>query len=70
MMLQTARQEDGFTLVELLVAMSISLIVLFATLQSLDLFSSNAASQTRVTDANDQARMTMDRIVRDLAGPR
>lgn len=60
--------EDGFTLVELLVAMSISLIVLFATLQSLDLFSSNAAQQTRVTDANDQVRSTMDRTVSDLRG--
>lgn len=68
MMLQTASQEDGFTLVELLVAMSISLIVLFATLQSLDLFTSNAASQSRVTGANDQVRLTMDRTVRDLRG--
>ncbi len=62
------RQEDGFTLVELLVAMSLSLIVLFATLQSLDAFSSHAAQQTRVTDANDQVRTTMDRVVRDLRG--
>lgn len=60
--------EEGFTLVELLVAMSISLIVLFATLQSFDLFTSNAAQQTRVTDANDQVRRTMERTVNDLRG--
>jgi prepilin-type N-terminal cleavage/methylation domain-containing protein len=60
--------EDGFTLVELLTAISISLIVLLATLQSLDLFTSNAAQQTRVTDANDQVRMTMDRLTRDMRG--
>lgn len=60
--------ENGFTLVELLVAMTLSLIVLFATLQSLDAFSSNAAHQTRVTDANDQVRSTMDRTVADLRG--
>lgn len=60
--------EDGFTLVELLTAMALSLIVLFATLQSLDVFSSNAAHQTRVTDANEQVRMTMDRVTRDLRG--
>ncbi|MEJ7786282.1 MAG: prepilin-type N-terminal cleavage/methylation domain-containing protein [Solirubrobacteraceae bacterium] len=60
--------EDGFTLVELLVAMTISLIVLFATLQSLDAFTSNAAHQTRVTDANDQVRSAMDRTVADLRG--
>lgn len=60
--------EDGFTLVEILVAMTVSLAVLLATLQSFDLFTSNAATQTRVTDANDQVRSTMDRTVRDLRG--
>ncbi len=68
MMSKTLSQEDGFTLVEILVALSLSIIVLFATLQSLDLFSSNAASQTRVTDANEKVRLTMDRTVRDLRG--
>lgn len=60
--------EDGFTLIELLVAMTLSLIVLFATLQSLDLFTANAAQQSRATDANDRARATMDRVVDDLRG--
>ncbi|MEO6713895.1 MAG: prepilin-type N-terminal cleavage/methylation domain-containing protein [Mycobacteriales bacterium] len=60
--------EDGFTLVELLVAMALSTIVLLATLQSLDVFSSNAAQQTRVTDANEQVRSSMDRTVADLRG--
>lgn len=60
--------DQGFTLVELLVAMVISLIVLFATLQSLDAFSSQASHQTKVTDANAQVRTTMDRAVRDLRG--
>ena len=41
-------------------------IVLFATLTTLDTFSSNAARQTRVTDANDQVRAAMDRVVADL----
>lgn len=62
------RGEDGFTLVELLVAMVISLILLLATLQSFDLFTRTAAHQTRVTDANDQVRSTMDRTVSDLRG--
>ncbi|HEX4363817.1 MAG TPA: prepilin-type N-terminal cleavage/methylation domain-containing protein [Solirubrobacteraceae bacterium] len=60
--------EDGFSLVELLVAMTIGMIVLFAALQSLDLFSSNAAQQSRATDANDQVRRTMDHTVDDLRG--
>src|SRR5204863_8072012 len=44
----------------------ISLIVLLATLTTLDTFSRNASQQTRVTDANDQVRSVMDRIVSDL----
>ncbi len=60
--------EDGFTLVELLVAMTISTIVLFATLYSLDQFSTSAAQQTELTDANQQVRERMDSAVRDLRG--
>ena len=55
--------ERGFTLVELLVAMTMSILILFGILNTLDNFSSNAARQTRVTDANDQVRKAMDRIV-------
>jgi len=60
--------EEGFTLVELLVAITLSLVVLLATLQSFDVFTSNAAQQTRATDANDQVRRTMERVVNDLRG--
>lgn len=63
-----ARNEDGFTVAELLVTMMISLLVLFGALQSLDVFASNAAQQTRQTDANDQVRAKMDRTVDDLRG--
>jgi prepilin-type N-terminal cleavage/methylation domain-containing protein len=62
------RSEDGFTLVEILVAVTLSLIILFATLQSLDAFTTSAAHQTKVTDANAQVRATMDRTVNDLRG--
>jgi type II secretory pathway pseudopilin PulG len=58
--------EGGFTLVELLVAMTLSVLVLVGILTTLDQFSSNAARQTRVTDANDQVRRAMDRIVADV----
>ncbi len=63
---QDIRGQDGFTLVELLVAMALSLIVLLATLNSFDVFTANSAQQQRVTSANDQARLTMDRTVRDM----
>jgi prepilin-type N-terminal cleavage/methylation domain-containing protein len=59
-------REDGFTLVELLVVMAISSVLLVATLQIFDSFSSNTAQQRRVIDANDQARAAMDTIVRDV----
>jgi type II secretory pathway pseudopilin PulG len=61
-------RDEGFTLVELLVGITVSMIVLLATLTSLDMFSSNAAQQTRITDANDQVRFVMDSTVTDLRG--
>jgi Tfp pilus assembly protein PilW len=60
------RDESGFTLAELLVAMTASVLILFGILLTLDSFTSNASRQTRVTDANDQVRDAMDRIVSDL----
>jgi prepilin-type N-terminal cleavage/methylation domain-containing protein len=63
-----SRDDAGFTLVELLVAITISMIVLLATLQSFDLFAATTAQQTRVTDANSQVRATMDDTVNDLRG--
>lgn len=58
--------EGGFTLAELLIAATLGIVVLFGILSLFDNFSSNAARQTRITDANDQVRRTMDRIVSDL----
>lgn len=60
--------ESGFTLVELLVSITIGMIVLLATLQSFDLFAATTSHQTRVTDANAQVRSTMDDVVNDLRG--
>ena len=60
------RDERGFTLAELLIGASLGIIVLFGILSLFDNFSSNAARQTRITDANDQVRRAMDRIVSDL----
>jgi prepilin-type N-terminal cleavage/methylation domain-containing protein len=60
------RDERGFSLVELMMAMTISIVLLLATLQALDTFGSTSARESRVSDANDQARRTMDRIVHDI----
>jgi prepilin-type N-terminal cleavage/methylation domain-containing protein len=67
-MMRSEHRDDGFTLVELLVAMVLSLVVLLATLTSLDLFTKTAGGQTRTTDANTQVRAAMDRAVTDLRG--
>jgi prepilin-type N-terminal cleavage/methylation domain-containing protein len=60
------RDESGFTLTELLLAMSLGLIVLMSSLSVLDSFSTRAARQTRITAANDLVRNAMDRVVSDL----
>lgn len=60
------RRQDGFTLVELLVAMVASLIVFGATLSILDTYLRQSSAATKRLDAQDQARLAVDRIVRDL----
>jgi len=60
------RRHDGFTLVELLVAMTISLVVFGATLSILDSYLRQSSAAAKRLDAQDQARLAVDRIVRDL----
>lgn len=60
------RRHDGFTLVELLVAMVTSLIVFGATLTILETYLRQSSAATKRLDAQDQARLAVDRIVRDL----
>jgi len=60
------RREDGFTLVELLVTMAISLVVFSATLTILDTYLRQSSAATKRLDAQDRARLAVDRIVRDL----
>jgi prepilin-type N-terminal cleavage/methylation domain-containing protein len=60
------RRQDGFTLVELLVAMVASLIVFGATLSILESYMHQSSAATKRLDAQDQARIAVDRIVRDL----
>jgi len=60
------RRHDGFTLVELLVAMALSLVVFGATLTILESYLRQSSAATKRLDAQDQARLAVDRIVRDL----
>jgi prepilin-type N-terminal cleavage/methylation domain-containing protein len=65
-------QERGWTLIELLIAMTLMLIVLSATLTSFNAFSNNTKRNTNFNDEQDQVRTTLDQIVRqarNLANP-
>jgi type II secretory pathway pseudopilin PulG len=64
--------EDGFSLTELLVAMTVSIIVLLATLGALDAFNNGVAVNNRLTDSADTARREvaeMVRVLRDGGAP-
>jgi prepilin-type N-terminal cleavage/methylation domain-containing protein len=66
------RLEAGFTLVEMLVAMSLSMIIFGATLTVLDTYNKDTTHNTQMNDAQDQARLGIDRIVwqlRNIASP-
>jgi prepilin-type N-terminal cleavage/methylation domain-containing protein len=58
--------EEGFTLTELLVAMTISVIVLLATLDVFDAFTNGVAANTRLTDATGSARRQVATMVSGL----
>ena len=57
------RAEDGITLVEQMIVMVISLVVLFAVLQTADTFTSSSAANSRLTDAEDRMRAELGNIV-------
>jgi type II secretory pathway component PulJ len=60
------REESGFTLVELLVTCVLMLVVLGATLTALSSFQSNAETNVRQNDSQDEARRAIDQLARDL----
>jgi prepilin-type N-terminal cleavage/methylation domain-containing protein len=64
--MRRVRSQDGFTLPEVLVTMAIGLIVFAATLNVLDVFSSDSQAMAQRNDAQNQARLAIDRIVRQL----
>lgn len=66
------RQQDGFTLIEVLVAMALALIVLAATLGALNVFTRDSQALTQRNDAQNQARLAIDRValqLRNIASP-
>jgi type II secretory pathway pseudopilin PulG len=60
------REESGFTLVELLLASLLMLVILGATLTTLTSFESNANTNNRQNDAQDEARRATELLAREL----
>ena len=64
--MRLAREQSGFTLIELLVSMGILILVLGATLTTLEGFGSTTTRNQELLIAQDQARLAVDRAARDL----
>jgi prepilin-type N-terminal cleavage/methylation domain-containing protein len=60
------RDDRGFTLVELLVAMGLFVIIMLAVLATFDGFNANQKRTSDLTEAQEQARAGMDRLARDM----
>lgn len=65
-MSKLAREESGFTLVELVVAMGIMILVLSATLGVLDTFGSTTQRNQKLTEAQERARLAITTAAREL----
>jgi prepilin-type N-terminal cleavage/methylation domain-containing protein len=62
----SARAYDGFTLVELLVTMTLATIVFGATLSVLDVFQTDNRFELMRNETQDDARSSVDRLAREL----
>jgi len=60
------QSEDGFTLVESLIAAVLMIVVLGATLTALTSFQRSTQTNQRQNDGQEQARRTLDLVARDL----
>lgn len=60
------RNDDGLSLVELLVAMTLSVVVLGSVLLTAELMTSTTAATNRLTEAEDDARTAGNALARDV----
>jgi len=60
------RDQRGMTLIELLVAMPLALLLLFAALDALDVTAKNQGRITKRSQAATQAKVGLDRMVREV----
>lgn len=66
MTLRTLTREDGLTLVELLVVLSLSVVVMGATFTTFAQFEQTTATNQRQNDAQDQVRAGLAGLAREL----
>ena len=64
--MSTLRQQHGFSLIEMMISMALTLVVFGATLTVLDAYTNDSQGSIRRNDAQDLARLSVDRIVRQL----
>jgi prepilin-type N-terminal cleavage/methylation domain-containing protein len=64
--MRVVSRQDGFTLIELLVAMLVSMVIFSATMYVLEGYLRATQRTTTRNDAQDQVRLAVDRIVRQL----
>lgn len=60
------RRQDGFTVIELLCALVVSMVIFSASLYVLEAYMRSATRSTKRNDAQNQARLAADRITRAL----
>jgi prepilin-type N-terminal cleavage/methylation domain-containing protein len=60
------RDQRGMTLIEVLVAMPLALLLLFAAVDAMDLTAKNQNRTTKRTQAITQAKVGLDRMVREV----
>src|SRR2546421_6324009 len=65
-------EHDGFTLVEVLIAIALSLVLFGTTLTLLDVYQRGTQASTKRNDAQDRARLAIDLIslqLRNISSP-
>jgi prepilin-type N-terminal cleavage/methylation domain-containing protein len=70
--MRSVRDQSGFTLIELLISMSLITVVVMATITAFVSFNRNERVNRLQNEAQDEARMTMERLssqLRNLASP-
>ena len=61
------RRAEGFTLIEVIVTMAVTMVVFGATLTALGAFSNGSRNDTLRAEMQERARNAIDRVARELS---